>query len=320
MGFERGLTALDTAINKQQQQAGSFGPRLNFITWKDGDKKILRFLSNEIILGEFAEWVQTADPKKTADFLIDPDGTNWVEKFGGLSREFGTGNLVSPSLRKMGVAVAVVREERPAGNGRLEVVDHNTDIEVEGKHFAGRQFGIIKQSLGNFWQQFQGMSNRYGTICDRDYEIIRRGKDKTTRYDIAPIDPVDELRELEALQARYGYGRPFKDNDPDRFLYCPQTLEAWAEYYSSEERARFWLAPKNGASGVLTQEAQLAMGDLAQRTVHTSSGLGEFKQETSSNPSAWGVGGQEDEAQAAPSSNSSFADLKSSLLPHLNKG
>jgi hypothetical protein len=315
VGFERGLTALDKNINQQQQGGSQFGPRLGYISWKDGDKKILRFLTNEIIVGEFAEWVQTNDPKRTADFLIDPDGPNYVERYGGLSREFGTGNLVSPKLRKMGVAVAVVREERPAGNGRLEVVDYNTQIEVDDKHFSGRQYGVIKQSL-RFWQQFQGMVNRYGTLCDRDYEVIRRGSDKNTRYDIAPIDPVDDLRDLEVLQARYGYGRKFDDKDPDRFLYCPQTLEAWADYYSSEERAKFWLAPKNGAPFV--ENGDMATSSQVTLTV-PSSGLGEFKQETSSNPSTWGVGGQEDEAQAAPSSNSSFADLKSSLLPHLNK-
>jgi len=307
MGFERGLEAMSNAINASQS---SFGPRLNYINWKDGDKKVIRFLTNDMIVGQFAEWVQTNNEKIPAtDFLIDPDTENFVAKYGGLSKEYGTGNLVPPKLTKRGVSIVVIRNEVPDGKGGTKVVDVEEGVTVEGKVLVGRHFGVLKQSLGNFWQHFQGQARRNGTICDRDYEVIRRGKDKDTKYDIVGIDPKsdDPFLDLAKLQEHYGYGRKYNEADPERYLYCPQTLEEWAADHSSEDRAR-----------------RLLQG--AQRpsiTVTNGNGFMEFDRNTTSNP-GFETRVADDEAQAVPSSGSQFTDFRDSfkdrILPHLNNG
>lgn len=302
MGFRSGLDEIDKAAAEAEAAQRNFGPRLNYRNFKDGDKLILRFLTDDVITGKFAEWVLTKKvSKKTGDlisqdFLVNPDGTNWVEHFGGLQKEFGTNKLVTPRLRTQTVGVAVVREEVPVsgGKGKTEVVDKQIMVEADGKKLKGREFVLIKQSLGNFWEQFRGMTRRYDTIVDRDYEITRVGSELDTRYEIAPLDPVEELRDLAKLHKAYGYGRKWNDEDPDRFLYCPQTLEEWAEGYSGEERARYWLVDEDAPSGNGSHPVIDSEGN----------GLGEFSEDTTSNP---------DEAQANPTK---FGDFKKLLEPH----
>ena len=95
---------------------------------------------------------------------------------------------------------------------------------------------------------------------DRDYLIERRGGGLDTRYQIIPMDPIEELRDYEALKAHYGYGRPWPSRPQDgaskeevqayedRFLFCPQTLQQWAEDFSSEDRVKHWLESPTGAA------------------------------------------------------------------------
>lgn len=316
MAFESGLAAFETAIREgKERSSGSFGPRLNYFSWKDGDVKILRFLTDEPIIGSFAEWVITSDGK-SADFLIDPDGTNWVEHFGGQSRERGnSGDLVAPKIAKRGVGVAVLRDEKPKDGGGTEIVDYlNTfTSKKDNQTYQSRYFGIVKLSMGNFWEQLIGISKRNGTICDRDFEIRRVGADLHTKYEISPIDPVEELRDPEVVRQFYGYGTPYSEENPDRYLLCPSTLPEWCDYYSGEERAKRLLAPKAG--GVTPQQSFV---NSAQVQSYAPAGSGVvFSAPTAiSNPGGpWA--GAEDEAQAVPSQSSVFTDLRSKLMPHL---
>lgn len=308
MGFERGADAVTRAV--EQQQAGQFGPRLNFFSWKDGDKKILRFLEDDLpLVGEFAQGIQTNNEKiQTMDFLINPDDQNWVDYFNGRQREWGSGNLITPKLRKMGAGIAVEREEVPDGNGRTTVVDAGQLFDVDGKKITGRNFGVMKLPLSTFWSQLTGMQRRYGTLCDRDYEITRRGADKTTKYELVPLDPIEELRDPEQVRRHYGYGQKFDEKDPKRFQYCPQTLDEWALYYSGKERAEYWLkgAGTNGHNGSVV--------DAATFVASAGNGLTEFRQETTSNP-AWGSS-EADEAQPVPSAASGFSGVRDQLRSH----
>jgi hypothetical protein len=245
------------------------------------------------------------------DFLIDPDGTNWVEYYGGRQREFGTGNVIVPKLRSMGVGVAVLREEvpDPENPGRTIVVDAVTTVEEDGKKYQALQFGVLKLPHQNFWKKLTGMQRRYGTLCDRDYEITRHGGDKTTDYEVSAIDSKDDdSKDPEKIRARYGYGKKFEDSNPKRFLFCPQTLDEWVEYYSGQDRAKFWLEGASGGPKPVT----VINSDGA-----SVNGLDEFRQETSANP-GWGNRG-EDEAQPVPSQSSGFRGVKDQLREHFAK-
>jgi hypothetical protein len=302
MGFKTGLDEIDKAAEEakaRSEQRGAFGPRLTYRNFKDGDKLILRFLTDDIITAKFYDWVLTQrTSQKTGDvisqdFLVDPDGTDWVKHYGGIQKEYGTNKLIQAKPRTQTVAVAVVREEVPGKGRKLEVRDKEILVEVDGKKVKAREFVLIKQGI-SFWEQFRGMTRRYDTITDRDYEITRVGSDKDTHYEIAPLDPVEALRDLDALHAFYGYGRKWNEEDPDRFLYCPQTLDEWSDGYSGEERAKYWLVgDESTTTPVDTHEGH---------PVVDADGNGEFHHDTTSNP---------DEAQAAPK----FGDFKQLVQP-----
>ena len=298
MAYAVGLQAVKSAINEGKARAaagpgGNFSTKLDYFSWKDGDSKIVRFLTDDLIVAPFVDRIICTNGK-TMDFLIDPDN-NLVKKYGGKAKDFKTGELVEPKQIRRGVGVAVLRDEKPlpgqtypGGGQKTEVVDYTYNKDVGGTQFPARWFGIIKQAPGNFWETLvMGISERYGTICDRDYVIKRLGGGLDTKYSFTPLDPVDELRDLDAVKAFYGYGKPWNPEDPNRFLYCPQTLDEWAEYYGGEERISHWLG-----------------GDSSPVNSTTP-------------PPSWAVA-EADEPQASqPATGTDFADLRSRLMPHL---
>ena len=296
MGFNSGLQALDNEIKSASNKSSGFGPFLPYFSLKDTERKILRFLSDEPIIAEVCEWVICSDGK-TRDFVIDPEGQNWCAYYGGTTQDFVTKQIVAAKPRKVGLGIAVLREERHVGGGKTEIGDYYYDKEWDGKTYRGRQFYLVKQSIPNFWGTLRGLTRRQDTLVDRDFEITRVGSDKSTSYGICPIEPDDAMRDVVTLQKMYGYGRPFDDKDPDKYLYCPQTLQEWAELHASQEWAKKWL----GDGQVQSQQQQ------------HSSALDEFRQQTSHNPVA------EDEAQAVAPTGTGFSSLKDRLLPHTQK-
>jgi len=307
-GFAHLKQTIDDAKNRGDFSGGSLG----YFSWKDKDRKIVRFLTDDPIIADFHEFIVTNDGK-TKSFIIDPDKGDFVTKYATPSPEVGGGlgwrmdyRTKQPSEHKpvkKGVVVAVERQLVPRQGGGFDVVDLIEDIDFKGESFKSRNFGLITQGLKNFWNSLIGYHGLYGTICDRDYSIERVGADKHTEYRIVPVDPVDELRDLKVVQEFYGYGREWNDDDPERFLFCPQTLHEWADYHSSEERAKFWLLPKADEPPV--------NGNPADAPV--------FAQPSASAP-AFSDTSTPDEAQAAPQvappTGTDFASLRAKLMPH----
>jgi hypothetical protein len=274
-----GMSSVKESIDRAKNRVSiSNNGRLNYFTWKDGDKFVVRFLTDDVLTANFYEWIATNDGK-TKDFIVAPDyhsddpswkGEDWVLKYGGKAKEFKSKQLVDPKAREVTVGVAVLREEK-VKDGKPVVQDHFEKIDVGGTSYDSRWFGIIKQSHGNFWSHIMAYYNRYGTICDRDYEITREGDGKDTKYHFVPVYEDPTLPDAAAVQKQYGYGKKFADDDPTRFLYVPQTLAEWGDQYASEDRAKFWLTDREGAVSTSTPVA-------------APNGLGEFRPETTANP------------------------------------
>lgn len=287
-----GLQALADSLAKPQG-GQTFTKSINYFKWADGDTKIVRFLTDDIITANFYEYVVDARGK-FQNFLYSPEvfgeGTeDFVKKYGGKCYEKGnSGPLVEPKLIERTAGIAVLRKEisKPGGSG-TEIVDYTEDITVGDQQFKARWFGIIRQAKRNFWDQLSSLGMRYGTLCDRDYEIKRTGSKLDTTYSIIPLDPDPELRDMEVLHKFYGYGKPWNPEDPNRFLNCPQTLHQWAEYYAGEERVKYFLVDSNSAETPAPQK-------------NSSSGFS---------------GSSDDEAQVSVSENTEFgASLRDLLL------
>ena len=119
----------------------------------------------------------------------------------------------------------------------------------------------------------------------RNHPAAEPGSTPSTTSSCCPEDP--DLSNPEVVKKFYFYGAPYENDDPERFLKCTSTLQDYVrEYFSGEERYKFWLAPKGR---------------------HRPSGMDEYHPATTSNP----VG--EDEAQAAAPSG---VQLSSLILGH----
>ena len=301
MAFSTGFGYVQQALDesKRKSEAASSGGvqnrGLQYFNWKDGDKKVLRFLTDDVITEKFADFI-TNNVGGTTTFLIDPTDPNRLERYRsatpgiGWKQDFKTKQLVDPTPRILSVGVAVLREEVPGPNGKTVLQDYIYDRTVTDKDghdstHPSRFFGVVMQSVPNFWHTLAvSCFKRFGTICDRDYEITREGTGFDTKYSIIPLPEDPELTDPEVVRQFYFYGNEFDNNDPDRFLKCPQTLQQWAEYFSGEERHKFWLSPKDGSA--------------------PTGGTGEFASATTSNPA--------DEAQSV--TGTSFSSLKQTLL------
>lgn len=289
--MQTGLLALQQHIEDSKSR-GFSGGSLTYFNWKDGDRKVVRFLTDDVITAEFYQFIMANDGR-TKNFLIDPKKGDLVAKYAsptpglGWQQDFKTRQLVERKPRTQTVGLAVLRDQQPRDGGGFEIVDVIEDITFKDEQFKARTFGIIQQG-NNFWKPLIGYFRMYGTLCDRDYLIERRGAGLDTEYTIVPFDPIEELRDPAVVAEFYGYGKPWDENSPDRFLFCPQTLPEWADYFSGEERVKHWLTPTDEASG-----------STASPPVHTKDAA--------------------DEAQAAvvaPAASTDFASLREKLLPH----
>ena len=301
MGFSTGFGYVNQALedSKRRSEGGGNYQRFNYFNWKEGDRKILRFLDDDIITENFAEFIFT-NAGTTTNFMVNPDDPDRLDRYRspvpgiGWRQDFKTKQLEEPKLRKLTVGMAVLREEVPGPDGNLILQDYLYDREIKDKDgnvtgtAPSRFFGIVQQSVPNFWHTLAvSCYKRYKTICDRDYEITRTGTGFDTKYDIIPLPQDPDLADPEVVKQFYFYGSEFDQNDPERFLKCTTTLRDYAEYFSGEERYKFWLAPKDGT---------------------TPGGMDEYHPATTSNP------GGDDEAQAAAPSGTNFSSLKDTLL------
>lgn len=307
-GFDHVDKAAEDARNRSSQV---FAGRLNYFTWKDGDTKILRFLTDEVLLVQFYEMVVN-NQGRFIDFIVAPDlhaddpswrGEDWVLKYGGKVHENGiSGPLVTPTPKIRSAGVAVLREEAPhePGGRVMAYQDHLYETNVSGVNYPARFFGVVKQSLQLFWTQMSGYHHEFGTICDRDYKIKRVGGKLDTTYNIIPLKEDPDF-DILALQQAYGYGRvvdPAKaKDDQERFLYCPQTVQEWAEQYAGEDRVKFWLGDPKDQNQAATN---------GSTTNYIPSGVDEFHKDTTQN----------DEAQAADPPQTDFSSLRSRLERH----
>lgn len=297
MAFTTGMQALKGAIKEnadkaaaREEQDENYKPMPSYYSWKVGDKKILRMLTDDIMTEDFYQNIVCADGKQRS-FLVNPDDPDMLSRYMsetpgiGWKKEYGTGDLIEPYKQRQTVGIAVEREEVLV-NGQLVVQNKEITRKIGEKEFTGYFFGIIQQALSNFWEPLTSqIYERYHSTCTLDIEVARTGTAKNTNYGFMPLREVPDLSTIEAVQQTYFYGWEFNKEDPDRFKKCPATLLQWAEYYSSEDRYRRLLLPK----------------DQAGATPTGGSGLNEFSRDTTSNP---------DEAQAT---SGTFASLREDL-------
>lgn len=261
-----GMSAVEKALKGGTGGGSTTGRYLSYFILGEGDSKVVRFLTDmpDLAVANFYEFVIDKNGK-FQNFVVPDSGEDWVRKFGGKSKVYGTNDLEDPKPRERIVGLAVEREEIPVEeNGRRVTRTQDKlstfDSTKDDRSYDARNFLIVKQ-YSKFWTTIQGYYLEYGTICDRDYKITRTGTGRDIVYSVIPKAPDADWKldgtSLAALQAQYGYGTG-KDMDgnaltpesEDRFLYCSQTLQQWMDNQASEERARAALVGDEAAPAV----------------------------------------------------------------------
>lgn len=159
----------------------------NFLSWKDGDTKTVRFLTDgdQIITVAVHEQVDCFDGKKRS-FVCrrEIDGKDSPCELCDIAN--ATQNQRA-RRRELGYGIAVLRLEHRNEKGQVDSYVDATDT-VDGKTVP--IVGIVRQGPKNFWAQALAAYEKYGTLLDRDYDIGRRGSTTDTTYTMFPNAPV----------------------------------------------------------------------------------------------------------------------------------
>jgi len=292
-----GLARLEEAIN-QSAKGGGYSGRLGYLKLAADETIVIRFLTDvdDIITCDFYEWVAVeGSDKKPAvfprrpDLLEDPSAEDFVVKYGFKQTVYKSTDLGPLAPKRKTVGLAVVREEELIkGEGRPKVTYKDKWSEVEtkdGKKFEAREFITVNMSYKNFWAPLVGYYHEYGTLCDRDYKIKRVGGDQNTTYLIMPQREDEGWNEdgssYAELHESYGYGKPSDPESDERFAYCPQTLQEWAEDQCSEQRVKYFATPSGEEESTSTPSKSLKSDDDEAGTVSpppASSGGGSLQE------------------------------------------
>src|SRR5579875_1026538 len=155
--FLSGMDHMQQAIEAGKRRAtsgdgpaGGLGSTLNYFSWKSGDKKVIRFLADDMITGDFYDFILNKDGK-TSNFMVDRDDPDRLKRYMsatpgiGWKQPYKSTKLEEPKTVKRGVCVAVLRQEIPDPErpGKTKVVDYLFDRDVDGEMLPSRWFGIV---------------------------------------------------------------------------------------------------------------------------------------------------------------------------------
>jgi hypothetical protein len=182
MALAKGMAAVKASIERSQQGSGpKTYDQTNWFYWTAGESKALRFLtdSNDIFVVPVHENVPTHDGKKKT-FVCR---SAFDAKCELCAREKGTPGAYR---RDVGYGVAVLREEVKVDGkttGYRDVTSEYNET-VDGKVVTKKKpyVGIVAQGMRNFWNQIAVISEKYGSLRDREIEILRQGQGTDTTY------------------------------------------------------------------------------------------------------------------------------------------
>lgn len=239
--FRRGAEAIEEVA----KQASSSFARTHYFGIKDGEKAIVRFLTDH------DQWIgvlmHSMVPTKAK-----PDNFegNWPQVMGAVCRKdpafagtysdcyicdhlAGKGKVKgNPSLRTW--ALACLREE-VIEDGKVvgfrdavrEVKRKKKDSDTE-ETIQEKAIVVVTMGWKNFFAALQGFAGHYGTVLDRDYIIKRKGSDTDTTYQIIPMDPLFDDKGNK-LDVRSEWGKRYAT---DLTIEDAVTAQSSDEYYA----------------------------------------------------------------------------------------
>ena len=218
MSLKKGMSAVRESLERSQRSNSGNREETNWFYWKAGDTKAIRFLtdSNDIFVVPVHENVQTVDGKNKT-FVCRQAFDSTCEL------------CASKTYRRdVGYGVAVLREpvyEEGTRNIKgYRDVTSTYETEENGKTVTKKKpyVGIVSQGMRNFWNQIAVISEKYGSLRDREIEVLRQGAGTDTTYMAFALDK----KEIEDIDTRYAKFMP----DIEGFL----TRIGSEEYYQAQ--------------------------------------------------------------------------------------
>ena len=199
MALKQGMSAVKESLEKSERKPSTNNKyeRTNWIGWKAGETKVLRFLTDaeDVYVVPVHENVETHDGgKRTFVCRVAFDADCELCSSGAYRRDIGYG-------------IAVLREpayEEVDGQkkhvGYRDVVE-TYETEEDGKTLLKKKpyVGIVSQAMRNFWSGISLISEKYGSLKDRDIEIVRQGGGVETQYMPFALDK----KEIANIDERY---------------------------------------------------------------------------------------------------------------------
>jgi hypothetical protein len=199
MALKKGMAAVKESLERSQRSSSPSNTytETNWFYWKSGETKAVRFLtdSNDIYVVPVHENVPVLDGKNK---------TFVCRKAFDAQCELCDNKVYR---RDVGYGVAVLREEvYEEVNGQKKLTGYKDatstyETEENGKTVLKKKpyVGIISQGMRNFWNQIAVISEKYGSLRDREIEIMRQGAGTDTTYMAFALDK----KEIENIDTRY---------------------------------------------------------------------------------------------------------------------
>jgi hypothetical protein len=201
--FRRGLEAIEEAATRKSGGGNfNFAPRLR---WReDGEKKFILVLTpiEEVPTVSLHEWIPVGKGERAdgetytrwADFISRRDpaiGEDEDELQDRLERD--------PKNKSIGVVVELepvtetVSGRKKVTSFTVKTSDYTKRDENENEiEMTQPDIAFVVESPITLWGAIGSLDQSRGPISDIPVEIIRRGKDQNTRYDLFPLEvPVD---------------------------------------------------------------------------------------------------------------------------------
>lgn len=198
--FQRGKAAIEEAAKNTGKSFQPFTPQ---ISWKAGDEKYIRFLTDiddapSVLLHE---WIDCGVKK-----MGDKEFTDWGFFLSRKDPALGededplTNKGSDPKKRIMAVAVELEPILADSGNGRsrpkgftVKTQEYTRKTEDGDEVVTAPVIGIITQASKNFFKLLVSHSESEGPIQDTPFKVRRIGGDSETAYNFTPYfdQPVD---------------------------------------------------------------------------------------------------------------------------------
>ena len=210
--IKRGREAINESLAKSSGGGKSDYAQTNWISWKAGETKTIRFLTDidDILVVAVHSMVDTHDGKK-ANFVC--------RSVFDAPCELCAADVYK---RDAGYGIAVVRQpvyDTVDGANKIvgyedQVVEYDDETPQGIVKKRKPVVGIVNQSMRNFWNTLTLVHEKYGSFKDFDMEIVRQGKTTDTTYvsfplPVKPIENIDEryenfIPDLEGFLTRIG--------------------------------------------------------------------------------------------------------------------